>query len=126
MKKRMLLSLCTAVLSALLLLAAFPAAALAVETIVLTAGEPYITAIAGETVDLTRYAVTLNGATAAPESLVWKTADKPSPRSRRPARACTRLPPKAAALPPRFTSSPKTNPTPNMCFTPTTSRTRTR
>ena len=72
MKKRMLLSLCTAVLSALLLLAAFPAAALAVETIVLTAGEPYITAIAGETVDLTRYAVTLNGATAAPESLVWK------------------------------------------------------
>lgn len=72
MKKRMLLSLCAAVLSALLLLAAFPAAALAVETIVLTAGEPYITAIAGETVDLTRYAVTLNGATAAPESLVWK------------------------------------------------------
>ncbi|PWL49787.1 MAG: hypothetical protein DBY40_02795, partial [Clostridiales bacterium] len=68
----MLLSLCAAVLSALLLLAAFPAAALAVETIVLTAGEPYITAIAGETVDLTRYAVTLNGATAAPESLVWK------------------------------------------------------
>ena len=62
MKKRMLLSLCAAVLSALLLLAAFPAAALAVETIVLTAGEPYITAIAGETVDLTRYAVTLNGA----------------------------------------------------------------
>ena len=72
MKKRMLLSLCTAVLSALLLLAAFPAAALATETIVLTTGEPYITAIAGETVDLTRYAVTLNGATAAPESLVWK------------------------------------------------------
>ena len=72
MKKRMLLSLCAAVLSALLLLAAFPAAALAVETIVLAAGEPYITAIAGETVDLTRYAVTLNGATAAPESLVWK------------------------------------------------------
>ena len=64
MKKRMLLSLCTAVLSALLLLAAFPAAALAAETIVLTAGEPYITAIAGETVDLTRYAVTLNGAAA--------------------------------------------------------------
>lgn len=72
MKKRMLLSLCAAVLSALLLLAAFPAAALAVETIVLAAGEPYIAAIAGETVDLTRYAVTLNGATAAPESLVWK------------------------------------------------------
>ena len=38
MKKRMLLSLCAAVLSALLLLAAFPAAALAVETIVLAAG----------------------------------------------------------------------------------------
>ena len=126
MKKRMLLSLCAAVLSALLLLAAFPAAALAVETIVLAAGEPYITAIAGETVDLTRYAVTLNGATAAPESLVWKNGGQ----------AVSSFTPAGAGVYPLTAESgsasatiyvvAKTNPTPNMCCTPTTLRTRTR
>jgi len=76
MKKRTCLSLCAAVLSALLLQAAFPAAVLTTETILLADGEPYITAIAGETVDLSRYSVSLDGATAEPESLIWKNGDQ--------------------------------------------------